>query len=463
MEQNPAPTIVILAAGLGKRMRSELPKVVVSTREAPMIHHVLDAASPLSARLTVIITGHKREIVEQVALDSGYPHPLTFAFQEKQEGTGHAVRCAEPFLSDHSSDVLILSGDVPLIQTTTLRAFLEFHRSQKSAVSIISTLLQDPGNLGRVERNKASGAFERIVEAKDCTTEQLKINEINGGIYAVDSSFLWKALRSLKNNNAQKEYYLTDIVELARDQNLKVASFLISNSDEVLGVNSPAELAIVNSKLKVRQLNELSEKGVLFEDPATTYIDPEVSIGTGTRVGPNVTMKGNTTIGQDVTIEGTTFLTNTTVGDGVTLKFCVRAENASIGAHCTIGPFAHLRPGSQLDAEVKVGNFVETKNARVGQKTAVSHLTYLGDCDIGKHSNIGAGTITCNYDGTNKHQTSIGDNVFIGSNSCLIAPVMIESDATVGAGSVITKNVPKGSLALTRPELKVRENYQRKK
>ena len=200
-----------------------------------------------------------------------------------------------------------------------------------------------------------------------------------------------------------------------------------------------------------------------FEDLATTYIDPEVTIGAGTRVGPNVTMKGNTTIGENVTLEGTTFLTNTTVGNGVTLKFCVRAENSSIGANCSVGPFAHLRPGTQLDAEVKVGNFVETKNARVGQKTAVSHLTYLGDCEIGKHSNIGAGTITCNYDGTNKHQTSIGDNVFIGSNSCLVAPVMIESNATVGAGSVITKNVPRNSLALTRPDLKIRENYQRKK
>jgi len=242
MEQNPAPTIVILAAGLGKRMRSDLPKVVVSTRKAPMLHHVLDAASPLSARLTVIVTGHKREIVEQIALESGYSHPLTFAFQEKQEGTGHAVRCAEPFLSDHSGDVLILSGDVPLIQTTTLRAFLDFHRSEKSTVSIISTLLPDPGNLGRVERNKEDGTFERIVEAKDCTTEQLKINEINGGIYAVDSSFLWKALHSLKNNNAQREYYLTDIVEIARSQQLKVSSFLISNSDEILGVNSRQSL-----------------------------------------------------------------------------------------------------------------------------------------------------------------------------------------------------------------------------
>jgi len=463
MDQNLAPTIVILAAGLGKRMRSEFPKVVVPTRQGPMLHHVLNSASPLAARLTVIITGHKREIVEQVALQSGYPHPLTFAFQETQEGTGHAVRCAEPLLNEHSGVVLILSGDVPLIQTATLRAFLEYHRSENSAVSIISTRLQDPGNLGRVERNKTSGTFERIVEAKDCSTEQLKINEINGGIYAVDSSFLWKALRSLNNNNAQKEYYLTDIVEIARSQNLKVSSFLISNSDEVLGVNSPAELAMVNARLKIRQLNELSENGVQFDDPATTYIDHEVTIGSGTRIGPNVTMNGRTTIGSDVIIEGTVFLTNTTVSDGATIKFCVRAENASIGAHCSVGPFAHLRPGTQLDADVKVGNFVETKNARVGQKTAVSHLTYLGDCDVGKHSNIGAGTITCNYDGTNKHQTSIGDNVFIGSNSCLVAPVMIESNATVGAGSVITKNVPKNSLALTRPEMKFRENYQRKK
>ena len=463
MKQNPAPIIVILAAGLGKRMRSELPKVVVPTREAPMLHHVLSSASPLAAKVTVIITGYKREIVEQVALQSKYPYPLAFAFQETQEGTGHAVRCAEPLLGEHFGDVLILSGDVPLIQTTTLRAFLAFHRSQASTVSIISTLLQDPGNLGRVERDKATGAFERIVEAKDCTPEQLKINEINGGIYAVSSSFLWKALGSLRSNNAQKEYYLTDIVEIARSQNLKVSSFLTNTSDELLGVNSPAELAIVNSKLKERQLNELAENGVHFEDPATTYLDSEVTIGTGTRIGPNVTMRGRTIIENNVVIEGTALLTNTTVSNNATLKFCLRAENASIGAHCSVGPFAHLRPGTQLAAEVKVGNFVETKNARVGQKTAVSHLTYLGDCDVGEHSNIGAGTITCNYDGINKHQTSIGDNVFIGSNSCLVAPVIVESNATVGAGSVITKNVPKNSLALTRPEMKIRENYQRGK
>jgi len=462
MEKEKSPAIVILAAGLGKRMRSDLPKVAVPTRQSPILHHVLDSASALAPKITVIITGHKRELVEEVALQFGYKHPLGFAFQETQEGTGHAVQCAETLLKKCSDDVLILSGDVPLIQASTLHAFLEFHQSQDSTVSIISTVLPEPGNLGRVERNNSTGAFERIVEAKDCSAEQLKIKEINGGIYAVRGSFLWKALHSLNNNNAQKEYYLTDIVEIARRENLKVSSYLINNSDEVLGVNSPTELAIVNSKLRIRQLNDFSENGVEFEDPATTYIDPKVKIGANTRVGPNVKITGNTSIGSDVVIEGTAFLNDTIVSNGATIKFCVRSENAFIGDYCSVGPFANLRPGTHLDAEVKVGNFVETKNTRVGEKTAVSHLTYLGDCTIGKNSNIGAGTITCNYDGAVKHHTSVGDNVFIGSNSCLVAPVTIESNSTVGAGSVITKNVPQNALALTRPEMKIRENYRRR-
>jgi bifunctional UDP-N-acetylglucosamine pyrophosphorylase/glucosamine-1-phosphate N-acetyltransferase len=468
MSKDKPISVIILGAGLGKRMRSELPKVAVSTRNKPMLHHVLAAAIELEPQKTVIITGHKREIVEEVASQFNYPYPLDFAYQATQEGTGHAVKCAEEAFKQDSDynkngDIIILSGDVPLITGKTLKAFLDYHHENGSTLSIISAILPEPGSLGRILRHPETGEFERIIEAKDCDTQQLTINEINGGIYAVSASFLWDAVKRLNKNNAQGEYYLTDIVSIAREQNRKVISYKISHHDEILGVNSPLELNQVNSILNRRKIDELLAEGVLIEDTTTTYIDQNVKIGKGTQIGPNVKLVGNTHIGSNVIIEGTAYLVDTVIADNVHIKFCVRAQEAHIAENCSVGPFAHLRPNTKLDTKVKVGNFVETKNATIASNTAVSHLTYLGDCEIGSNSNIGAGTITCNYDGSKKHHTKIGDNVFVGSNSCLVAPVTINSDATIGAGSVITKDVPEKALALSRSEMFLKANYQRKK
>jgi bifunctional UDP-N-acetylglucosamine pyrophosphorylase / glucosamine-1-phosphate N-acetyltransferase len=457
------PAVVILAAGLGKRMQSQLPKVAVSTREMPMLQHVLQTTSGLAPERTVVVTGYKKEIVEESATSCGYQFPLSFAFQERQEGTGHAVKCAQAELENWLGTVLVLYGDVPLITTETLEAFLAQHHATKSTVSVISAVLDDPANLGRIQRSHIDNSFQKIVEAKDCSKEQLKIKEINSGIYAIESAFLWKALEGLKNNNAQGEYYLTDLAQIAKEEGQTVTIVPTLNTNEILGVNSKVELRLVNQILQERQIELLLSEGVEFEDIRSVYIDPTVKIAPHVKIGPNVQLRGNTTLEAGVVIEGSACLIDTSIGTDTFIKFSVRTESSKIGARCTVGPFAHLRPGSILEEKVKVGNFVETKKAHLKEGVSTSHLTYLGDCEIGAYSNIGAGTITCNYDGANKYVTLLEENVFIGSNTALVAPVKIGQGATVGAGSVITKDVPAGALAFTRAPQQVKDGYQRKK
>lgn len=459
--------IVVLAAGLGKRMGLDLPKVVVPTRERPLIQHVLQSASKLNPDRIVVVTGHKRELVEQAVKDGaskGYysADRIKFMLQAEQRGTGDAVRSALPALEGFHGTIVILYGDVPLIKDKTLEALLNRHHATKATLTLLSLKSDQQFAYGKVVRGKDS-QIEKVVELKDCSPEQLLISELNSGFYAVDSAFLAPAVSELKNENAQKEYYLTDIVERAASEGQRVSSLVTHDADEVQGVNTQVELSTVNRALLRSQIEGFISEGVIVEDMSSLFVDPDVTIGAGTRVGPQVQLRLGTRIGAGVTIEGSALVLKSHIGDGCSVKFGVRIEDATLETGASVGPFAHLRPGSHLGPDSKVGNFVETKNARLAKGVKASHLTYLGDCEIGPDSNIGAGTITCNYDGVNKHKTTIGAGVFIGSDSCLVAPVTISDGAYVGAGSVITKNIEKESLAFSRPPLIIKPGWAKRK
>lgn len=458
--------VLILAAGLGKRMKSDLPKVVSSTCDKPMIRHVLETAEALAPSRVVVVTGHKREIVERCIEEGGDRYErkkIRYAFQESQLGTGDAVRAAIPQLENFTGTVLILYGDTPLISHVTLRSFLERHRDSRAALSLITVSVSEENAYGRIVRDPETDAVRRIIEARDCSAEQLRIAEVNSGIYAAEVSFLREAVADLKNDNMQGEYYLTDIVEAAVREGLPVHTFTIGDMREVQGVNDLYDMSLVNRAIMEERIKELLKAGVRILHPETIYIESGVTVGTGTVLGPNVQLLGNTTIGAGCIIEGTAYIKDSAIADAVHLKLGVRIEKATVGRGASVGPFAHLRPDTVLEEEVKVGNFVEVKKSRLRKGAKASHLTYLGDAEVGEEANIGAGTITCNYDGYNKFQTKIGANVFIGSNSALVAPVEIEEGATVGAGSVITKKVEKDALALTRAPMVVKAGWSKRK
>lgn len=471
-------SFIILAAGLGTRMKSKLPKVAVSTVYKPMISHVLDNVGEICPERTVVITGYRREIVEEIARgwkaeennsnSNGDKKPcnigkLSFAVQEQQLGTGHAALCAKDELSDFSGTVVIMNGDGPLITGDTLKKFLDHHNEQQSNVSVLSAHVDNAGSLGRIIRDKSTGEFLKIVEAKDCSPEELKINEINSGLYAVNSEFLWPALEKITPNNAQKELYLPDIVADSVNEGKTTIAVAVEDPNEVLGVNSRLELNIVNKILRQRTNDKLLLSGVSLEHPESFFADPTVKIASDVIIGQNVTLKGNTVIEEGVIIEGTAWLKDTTVKKGAHLKIGVRCENATIGEESKVGPFAQLRPGAILGKGVKIGNFVEVKNSEISDNVSAGHLTYLGDCSIGESTNIGAGTITVNYDGVNKHRTNIGANTSVGSNNSLVAPVTLGENSYTGAGSVIRDNVPPKSLSLTVGKLVVKENYADRK
>jgi bifunctional UDP-N-acetylglucosamine pyrophosphorylase/glucosamine-1-phosphate N-acetyltransferase len=453
---------IILAAGMGKRMGSNRPKALTETRNGALIDLSLESLAPLQPKKTVIVAGHMREVLQEhlARSASARKHNLDVVIQEEQLGTGHAARCALPALEGAQGTVIITYADQPLFTPATLQHFIEVHRFRKATVSAISFMTPPPNGYGRIVRNER-GDVVRITEAKDCNPEQLLIQEVNSGLYAVDSAFLKPALNDLSNNNAQGEYYLTDIVEKAVREGQRVTAFPLANAREAAGVNNPSDLAFVNDELARRHISQLIESGVRIVDPTSCFIDPTVVIEPGAVVGPNVQLRGTTSVASDATIEGTAVLINTIVSRGATVKIGVRSEDAVLGEGCMVGPFAHLRPGTKLGAEVKVGSFVETKNAVLADHAKAGHLIYLGDCTVGKDANIGAGTITCNYDGYRKFKTTIGDGVFIGSNSSLVAPVTVGSGALVAAGSVITKDVPEDALGLARARQEVRDGWAR--
>ncbi len=447
--------LIVLAAGLGKRMQSDFPKVLARTGEASLIEHVLRSALPLKPSLTSIVVGHKGELVEsevsRVSKENNWDlDHVHFAHQPEQRGTGDAVKCALPILEGFRGNIMILCGDMPLVRESSLRSLLQLHEGSNATLTLMSLRTKDPAHYGRVLRDSKSKRVLGIVEARDCRPEQLAIDEINAAIYIVDSAFLAPAIKELKNENAQKEYYLTDIVSHAAREGQAVEALVMTDEQEIQGVNTRYELAMVNNTLREKRNKELLEAGVEILDPSSVYVDSQATIARGARIGPNVQILGKSSIAAGAIIEGTAYVMNSKIGEGAHLKLGVRIEDSVVGPKASVGPFAHLRPGTELGEEVKIGNFVETKKAKLSKGAKASHLTYLGDCTVGEEANIGAGTITCNYDGYEKFETTIGRDVFIGSNSSLVAPLKIEDGATIGAGSVITKGVEKDSLAFTR-------------
>ena len=447
--------VIILAAGLGTRMKSRTIKVLHRAAGRPLIDYVIGMANALTSQAPVVIVGHQREEVRKAIGDRA-----RFAVQEEQLGTGHAVLQASQVLSGELSGrkVLILSGDVPLTRIETLQQLIEEHERSQNALTVLTMRLDDPAMYGRIVRD-GSGAVTKIVEAKDASDAERAIHEVNAGIYLFEGANLFEQLKGLSPANAQREYYLTDMIAILRAAGKRVGAVIASEPVEALGVNSRAELATVEEEIQRRVVSRLMADGVTFRNPATVVIDSTVAIKPDTVIYPFVTLEGSTSIGERCVVEPGVHLVNVSVGDDVHLKSGTVAEDAVIEDEASVGPYAHLRPGTRLGKRVKVGNFVETKKAVFGEGAKASHLSYIGDADVGADVNIGAGTITCNYDGVNKHKTTLEDGVFIGSDTQLVAPVRVGRGAYVGAGSTITKDVPAGALALSRVPQKVIEGW----
>jgi bifunctional UDP-N-acetylglucosamine pyrophosphorylase/glucosamine-1-phosphate N-acetyltransferase len=449
---------IILAAGKGTRMKSNLLKVMHPLGERPMISWPVQAAKAAGAGRIALVVGHQAEKVRELfAADTG----ITFAVQAEQLGTGHAAAAAREALSGFSGTVFILCGDVPLLRPETLLAMLASHEERGAAVTVLTTHFDDPYGYGRVVKREG-GRICRIVEEKDATPEERDITEVNSGIYCVEAEFLFRSLSGLKNDNAQGEYYLTDIVKTAADENRLCLAFATGDAAEVMGVNDRVQLASAAAILRSRINRELMLSGVTLIDPATAYIEAGVEIGADTVIAPNVQISGSTVIGTECTVEANVIIRDCRIGSGVTIKAGSVLTEAEVGADAAIGPMAHLRPGSKLGAHVKIGNFVETKKIVMGEGSKASHLTYLGDAEIGRDVNIGCGTITCNYDGVNKHRTVIGDNVFVGSDVQLVAPVTVGSNSLIAAGTTVTRDVPPDSLVIARTPQVNKEGWTKK-
>jgi bifunctional UDP-N-acetylglucosamine pyrophosphorylase/glucosamine-1-phosphate N-acetyltransferase len=438
--------VVILAAGKGTRMKSALPKVLHPLAGLPIIEHVLRTARHLHAASTVLVVGHGADEVRGAL---SHDSQLQFVIQSPQLGTGHALLQAESLLAGRSGTVLLLYGDVPLLQAGTLERLLERHRNTRAAATILTAELDDPYGYGRIVRDPG-GHVTRIVEERDASGEERAIREINSGIYALSLRGLFDALRGLATDNAQGEYYLTDLVATYRRQGLSVETLRVDDASELRGVNSRVDLAELGRVVLDRTRRTLMLGGVTLEDPSTTYVECDVLVGQDTVLGPGVTLTGTTVIGERCHVHSGCRISDSRLADDVTVLDHSVITEASIESGAKIGPLAHLRPASVVGAGAHVGNFVELKKTTLGPGSKANHLAYLGDATIGAGVNIGAGTITCNYDGVKKHQTVIEDGVFIGSDSQLVAPVTIGQGAYVAAGSSITENVPPDSLAIAR-------------
>src|SRR5262245_49505210 len=450
--------IIILAAGQGKRMKSRLPKVMHPLCGKPLFLNVLTAAKRLKPGKVAIIIGHGAEAVKQA-----YPNgDVTWVVQEQQLGTGHAVSCARNSFGAFSGDVLILSGDVPLISEQTLNAIIHLHQQRGASLTLLTATLKEPRGYGRVLRD-ADGAIAGIVEERDATDAQQQIEEVNAGVYVVSAALLFSALEKVKNHNNQGEYYLPDIVAIALKQGERVATMKVDDACEMMGINTREELAQMEKTLQERINRKWMDNGVTLKDPSTTYIDDGVVIGNDTFIGPNTHLCGNTVIGERCQIDGSAYLTDTQIGDEVHVKFSVVMTSSRVAAGAIIGPFAHLRPGSSLGANVHIGNFVETKEATLGENTKANHLSYLGDVTIGRDTNIGAGTIVCNYDGFHKYRTKIGDRVQVGSDSTLVAPISLGDDVYVATATTLRHDVPAGSLAFNERQERVRPGWTEQK
>jgi len=440
---------VILAAGKGTRMKSGRAKVLHELAGYPMVHYPLVAARAVGAEPLVLVVGHQGDEVRGALEERG----VSFVVQEEQLGTGHALLCAADALQGFHGDLLLLCGDVPLIRGETLERLLAYHREQGAAVTVLTATLEDASGYGRIVRS--GDDLAAIVEEKDATPEQKAIREINTGLYVFSAPYVFEALQHVGCDNAQGEYYLTDVVAAARGAGHRVRALVVEDVVETLGINDRVQLAEAAAVLRQRINRRHMLAGVTLPDPLATYIEAEVVIGADSLVHPGAHLQGRTVIGAGCIVEPGVLARDCIVADGVHLKAGSVLEGAEVGPGCAIGPMAHLRPGTVLAGDNKIGNFVETKKVHLDTGSQASHLTYLGDAEVGKDVNFGCGTITCNYDGRDKHVTVVEDDVFVGSDVQLVAPVRIGRNALLAAGSTITKDVPADALALSRCEQKV--------
>ena len=433
---------LILAAGKGTRMKSKLPKVLHKVGGKPMLQYVIEAAKKIGSSREVVVIGSGAELVEQTI--SG----VEFVLQAEQLGTGHAVLSAKKNFAESKGTVLILCGDTPLLTSKLLKDFTDAHEKSNCAATVLTAEMPDATGYGRVIREE-DGSFKKIVEDKDANAEEKKIREVNAGVYCFDVQKLFSALDKVGNDNSQGEYYLPDVLTILKDAGEQIGAFTAEYAIETLGINDRVQLAAADRAIRMRKEQALMEAGVTIIDPNTTFIDGDVKIGRDTIIYPNTYLEGNTVIGEDCAIGPNVRFTDMLVGNNVTVQFSYCHE-AEILDGVTLGPYVHIRPGTIIGQNVKIGNFVEVKNSNIGEGTKLPHLQYIGDRDVGSHVNVGCGTVTCNYDGKQKYRTTIGDNAFIGCNTNLVAPVTVEEGAYIAAGSTITKNVPKDNLAVAR-------------
>ncbi|KAB0665177.1 bifunctional UDP-N-acetylglucosamine diphosphorylase/glucosamine-1-phosphate N-acetyltransferase GlmU [Oryzomonas japonica] len=450
---------IILAAGKGTRMKSGLVKVLHPAAGRPMIDYPVTAARTAGATPVVLVVGHQAEAVQEHFRAA---EDIRCVIQKEQLGTGHAVACTREALSGFDGTILILCGDTPLLRTETLEKLIEFHRAQRAAVTVLTATVNDPYGYGRIVRDD-SGAVLRIVEQKDAAPEEQALREINSGIYCMDAAFLFENIGRIGSDNAQQEFYLTDLVAMAVRKGLTCLALCCDDAEEIMGVNDRSQLAEAGRILRRRTNRELMLSGVTIIDPDQTYIDDGVAIGADTIVHPNCQINGRTVIGSGCVIENGVTISNCRIAGNCHIKAGSVLEDSELHEAVAVGPMAHLRPGTLLHAHVKIGNFVETKKIIMGEGSKASHLTYLGDAEIGRDVNIGCGTITCNYDGVNKHRTVIGDQVFIGSDVQLVAPVTVGRNSLVAAGTTVTIDVPPDSLAISRVPQVNKEGWRLKK
>jgi bifunctional UDP-N-acetylglucosamine pyrophosphorylase/glucosamine-1-phosphate N-acetyltransferase len=450
-------SVIILAAGKGTRMNSRLPKVLQPLAGKPLLAHVLAQTARIEADRVITVYGHGGDTVKAAFTCPSHAHQtIDWVEQAEQKGTGHAVQVTLPVLPETGKS-LILYGDVPLVRADTLRRLLE---AADGGLAMITLDLENPTGYGRIVRN-SKNQIVRIVEQKDANKKELEITEVNTGIYAVDNALLHRWLPNLSNDNAQGEYYLTDIVAMAANDNINIGSIQPTYAFEVEGVNDRLQLSALERQWQRHQANDLMKAGVTLLDPARFDLRGHLTVGQDVQIDINVIIEGDCYLGDGVTVGAGCHLKNSKISSGTKILPYSIIDDVTIGSNAFIGPFARLRPGTVLADDVHIGNFVEVKNSRIGDGSKANHLSYIGDALIGSSSNIGAGTITCNYDGVNKHQTVIGSKAFIGSNSALVAPINIGDHATIGAGSVITTDVPTGALAVARGQQRIISHYLR--
>ncbi|KHD45719.1 bifunctional UDP-N-acetylglucosamine diphosphorylase/glucosamine-1-phosphate N-acetyltransferase GlmU [Streptococcus hongkongensis] len=446
---------IILAAGKGTRMKSDLPKVLHNVSGLSMLEHVFRSVSAIEPEKFVTVIGHKAELVQEVLAEQS-----EFVLQEEQLGTGHAVMMAEGQLADLEGNTLVIAGDTPLITGESLKNLIDFHVNHKNVATILTARAEDPFGYGRIIRNSDDEVI-KIVEQKDANSYEQAVKEINTGTYLFDNKRLFEALKNINTNNAQGEYYLTDVISIFRENHEKVGAYILRDFNESLGVNDRVALATAENVMHRRINKTHMVNGVTFQNPDATYIERDVIIEPDVVIEANVTLKGKTKIGSGTVLTNGTYIVDSEIGQSSVITNSMIEESILADA-VTVGPYAHIRPGSKLEKNVHVGNFVEVKGSTLGQGTKAGHLTYIGNAQVGSDVNFGAGTITVNYDGQNKFKTIIGSNVFIGSNSTLIAPLEIGDNSLTAAGSTITKNVSSDSVAIGRSRQETKEGYAKR-